>query len=347
MSKNRIALILFLLLFVAASVWLALSYKDALGELSHRNTHKAVLEKDIEELRKEANQNRIHLEKLRKNPDFQDATARQELGYGRQGERVYRFPRKKIKNIYKMETKEPKKEVITSAERATEEGNLMLSSLKNISEFIKTDTMPSWVSQAIIELIEDENWEELNNRFHENLAFGTGGMRGRTIGKTVTKSEMGSAKEGESPTFAAVGTNTLNELTVIRATKALFMYVRQWMAENGILEQPRLVVAHDIRHFSAKFTELTVNTWAELGGFAMTFDGPRSTPQLSFTVRNRYSHAGVVITASHNPYHDNGFKVYFSDGAQIVAPHANHIIENYNRISLKEVIKKAVKCKTK
>ena len=247
-------------------------------------------------------------------------------------------PRKKIKNIYKMETKEPKKEVITSAERATEEGNLMLSSLKNISEFIKTDTMPSWVSQAIIELIEDENWEELNNRFHENLAFGTGGMRGRTIGKTVTKSEMGSAKEGESPTFAAVGTNTLNELTVIRATKALFMYVRQWMAENGILEQPRLVVAHDIRHFSAKFTELTVNTWAELGGFAMTFDGPRSTPQLSFTVRNRYSHAGVVITASHNPYHDNGFKVYFSDGAQIVAPHANHIIENYNRISLKEVI---------
>ena len=95
MSKNRIALILFLLLFVAASVWLALSYKDALGELSHRNTHKAVLEKDIEELRKEANQNRIHLEKLRKNPDFQDATARQELGYGRQGERVYRFPPEK------------------------------------------------------------------------------------------------------------------------------------------------------------------------------------------------------------------------------------------------------------
>ena len=70
----------------------------------------------------------------------------------------------------------------------------------------------------------------------------------------------------------------------------------------------------------------------------MTFDGPRSTPQLSFTVRSRYAHAGVVITASHNPYHDNGFKAYFDDGAQLVTPHADSVAERYEKISLLELL---------
>ena len=70
----------------------------------------------------------------------------------------------------------------------------------------------------------------------------------------------------------------------------------------------------------------------------MVFDGPRSTPQLSYTVRSRYAHAGVVITASHNPFHDNGYKAYFEDGAQLVPPFVDAVVENYKKTSLEELI---------
>ena len=70
----------------------------------------------------------------------------------------------------------------------------------------------------------------------------------------------------------------------------------------------------------------------------MVFDGPSSTPQLSFTVRLRYAHAGIVITASHNPYHDNGFKAYFVDGAQVVPPHAGAIVDRYSKLTLQDTV---------
>ena len=85
MSKKRIVKVTILIIVTVGFAWLGLSYKDAIDELMRRESDKAVLEKDIEELRKEANNNREYLEKLRKDPDFQDATARQELGYGKDG----------------------------------------------------------------------------------------------------------------------------------------------------------------------------------------------------------------------------------------------------------------------
>jgi phosphoglucomutase len=97
---------------------------------------------------------------------------------------------------------------------------------------------------------------------------------------------------------------------------------------------PRLVIAHDVRHFSRYFCELTASTWIRLGGEALIFDGPRSTPQLSFTVRNKKATAGIVITASHNPAHDNGYKVYFEDGAQVVFPHAEGIINEVYQVKM-------------
>jgi phosphoglucomutase len=238
-----------------------------------------------------------------------------------------------------METKENGKEVIiTSARKALEQNELLQSSFENINEFLETEEIPQRITLSIVELIENEDWSELNDRFHTNLAFGTGGMRGRTIGKTVTEAEKGRKTPEGGPEFAAVGTNTLNELTVLRATKALFLYLKQWMAEKSIYEQPRLVVAHDVRHFSSKFSRLTARVWSQLGGYAMVFDGPRSTPQLSYTVRSRYAHAGVVITASHNPFHDNGFKAYFEDGAQLIPPHADLVVDHYKKISIQELI---------
>ena len=238
-----------------------------------------------------------------------------------------------------METKENGKEVIiTTARKALEQNELLQSSFENINEFLETEEIPKRITLSIVELIENEDWAELNDRFHTNLAFGTGGMRGRTIGKTITDAEKGRKTPEGGPEFAAVGTNTLNELTVLRATKALFLYLKQWMAEKSIYEQPRLVVAHDVRHFSSKFSRLTARVWSQLGGYAMVFDGPRSTPQLSYTVRSRYAHAGVVITASHNPFYDNGFKAYFEDGAQLTPPHADLVVEHYKKISIQELI---------
>ena len=222
--------------------------------------------------------------------------------------------------------------------KAKESGELYESSHQNLCELLENENLPDWVSLSLEELIAGKKWEELNNRFYANLAFGTGGMRGRTIGTMTTKAERGKSGKGETPQYAAVGSNTLNEITVLRATRALFLYVRQWMAEQGIFEQPRLVVAHDVRHFSKKFCQLAARAWSEQGGYSMIFDGPRSTPQLSFAVRHQYAHAGVVITASHNPSHDNGFKAYFSDGAQLIPPHAEKVVEKYETIPISELL---------
>ena len=212
------------------------------------------------------------------------------------------------------------------------------STIENISDLIECEDVPDWITSSLEELFKTENWEELNNRFYKNLAFGTGGMRGRTIGNYVTKSERGQSKEKETPSYAAVGSNTLNEITVLRATKALFLHIKKWLAEEGILAQPRLIVAHDVRHFSRKFCELSASAWTKLGGYALVFEGPRSTPQLSFTVRHQYAHAGVVITASHNPSHDNGFKAYFADGAQLVPPHSEEVVKRYQAITISELL---------
>lgn len=222
-------------------------------------------------------------------------------------------------------------------EKAVKEEKLLPSAQQNIHQLLELENCPEWILQSLDELVAGELWEELNDRFHANLAFGTGGMRGRTIGKVVTNPEQGNSKEGETPEYAAIGSNTLNEITLLRATKALYLYLDKWMQGEGILEQPRLVVAHDVRHFSNKFANLVCKAWVKMGGYAMLFDGPRSTPQLSFTVRNRYAHAGVVITASHNPYHDNGFKAYFGDGAQLVPPHDKGVVAEYEKISLQEI----------
>ena len=157
------------------------------------------------------------------------------------------------------------------------------------------------------------------------------------MGRIITEAERGNRIETETPEYASVGSNTLNEFTLLRATKALYDYLQKWMSGEGLLEQPRLVIAHDVRHFSPKFSQLVASAWQNMGGFAMTFEGPRSTPQLSFTVRNRYAHAGVVITASHNPFHDNGFKAYFHDGAQLVSPHDKGVVDHYQKISFSQI----------
>lgn len=226
-------------------------------------------------------------------------------------------------------------EKIESAEAA---GSLLESTVTNLKNWTSADFLPEWVGASITELIEKEEWEELNDRFYQTMAFGTGGIRGRTIGKVTASAETGTPSAQGTPEHAAVGTNVLNDFNLIRATVGMFRYVKQYLDESGRHDQPRFIIAHDVRHFSRHFCELAASTWCKLGGQALIFDGPRSTPQLSFAVRHYKATCGAVITASHNPSHDNGFKAYFEDGAQVVSPHAEGIVNLVNEVKLEELV---------
>src|SRR2546423_1199009 len=217
-------------------------------------------------------------------------------------------------------------------ERAAAERQLMASSAKNIRALL-AGARSDLYFRSVTELLTAGKWQELNDRFYQTLAFGTGGLRGRTIGKIVTAAERGNAGADERPEFPCVGTNALNFLNINRATRGLVAYLQDWNAREGISAKPKIVIAHDPRFFSKEFAELAAKVAAENGCDAFVFDRPRSVPELSFAVRHLHASAGAVVTASHNPPHDNGFKVYFTDGAQVIEPHATGIIARVNAIT--------------
>jgi len=217
-------------------------------------------------------------------------------------------------------------------EQAVAHKQLIASSAKNIRTLLEGAASDLYL-RSVKELVHAAEWQELNDRFYQTLAFGTGGLRGRTIGKIVTAAERGNAREGERPEFPCVGTNAMNSFNINRATRGLVAYLQDWNRREGISTKPKLVIAHDPRFFSKEFAELAAKLAAENGCDAFVFDGPRSVPELSFAVRHLHASAGIVITASHNPPHDNGYKVYFDDGAQVIDPHASGIITKVNAIA--------------
>ncbi|HVW20631.1 MAG TPA: phospho-sugar mutase [Opitutaceae bacterium] len=219
---------------------------------------------------------------------------------------------------------------------ARRDGRLLPAAADNLSAFLNAG-LPAWAQQAIEELVVKEAWPELNDRFYRYLEFGTGGMRGRTIGAVPAAAETGRGGEAGGPEHAAIGSNMMNDLTLVRATIGLFRYTQAYLRSRGSADAPRLVIAHDVRFFSRHFCELAASVWVRLGGAAFIFNGPRPTPQLSFSVRWLKAHAGVVITASHNPPHDNGFKAYFDDGAQVIPPHDKGIVSQVEAVPLAEL----------
>ena len=224
------------------------------------------------------------------------------------------------------------KELDAVIDQAAESGNLLPAAAENIKRLLGASNSALYLA-AIAELAGGGEWAELNDRFFRTLAFGTGGLRGRTIGKVVTKAERGNAQEGEPPQFPCVGTNAMNFYNVSRATQGLVAHLLEWRVKQKVEGRPKIVIAHDTRHYSKAFTDLVAKTAADNGCDAAVFDGPRSTPELSFAVRYLRASAGIVITASHNPPHDNGFKCYFDDGAQVIEPHASAIIAKVNAVA--------------
>jgi phosphoglucomutase len=223
-------------------------------------------------------------------------------------------------------------ELNSKIERAVADGQLMESAAKNIHALLASAPSDLY-ARAVEELVAAGEWSELNDRFYQTLTFGTGGLRGRTIGKIVTAAERGNAAADERPEFPCVGTSAMNFFNISRATQGLVAYLHDWNQRNKISAKPKIVIAHDPRFFSKEFAELAAKVAANNGCDACVFDGPRSVPELSFAVRYLKASAGIVITASHNPPYDNGYKVYFSDGAQVIEPHASGIIAKVNAIS--------------
>jgi phosphoglucomutase len=223
-------------------------------------------------------------------------------------------------------------ELNSKIERAVADDQLMKSSAKNIRSLLAGATTDVYLN-SVNQLVDGWEWSELNDRFYQTLAFGTGGLRGRTIGKIVTSAERGNAREDERPEFPCVGTNAMNFFNINRATRGLVAYLHDWNARKKTSAKPKIVIAHDPRFFSKEFAELAAKFAAKDGCDACLFEGPRSVPELSFAVRYLKANAGIVITASHNPPYDNGYKVYFSDGAQVIEPHAGGIIAKVNAIT--------------
>jgi len=217
----------------------------------------------------------------------------------------------------------------SSLTAAVASGQLLAATQANIQDLL-AGTTSEVAGRAVAQLIAAGEWAELNDRFFKTLAFGTGGLRGRTIGRVITAAEQGAGGPNGRPEHPCVGTACMNFYNLSRAVRGMAAYATSVV---GPARKPVLVFAHDTRHFSRDFAEFCAKVCSELGCDAYLFDGPRSTPQLSFAVRELRADAGVVLTASHNPPHDNGFKAYFNDGAQIIGEDAAGIVREVNAIT--------------
>lgn len=163
-------------------------------------------------------------------------------------------------------------------------------------------------------MLDSDDKTELIESFYKDLEFGTGGLRG----------------------IMGAGSNRMNKYTVGAATQGLANYLKDCFKEE---DQISVVVGHDVRNNSRNFAELTADIFSANGIKVYLFDGPCPTPEVSYAIRKLGCQSGVMITASHNPKEYNGYKAYWSDGAQMIAPHDVKTIEYVNDITSVDQIK--------
>src|SRR5213593_2007346 len=144
-------------------------------------------------------------------------------------------------------------ELNSRIERAVARGQLLESTAKNSRTLLAGATTDLYF-RSVNQLADGCEWSELNDRFYKTLEFGTGGLRGRTIGKIVTAAERGDAAHSAAatgrPEFPCVGTNAVNFFNISRATRGLVAYLHEWNAKRLTGKKPKIVIAHDTRFFS-------------------------------------------------------------------------------------------------
>lgn len=178
-----------------------------------------------------------------------------------------------------------------------------------------TERAQSWLSEGydadtqkeVRRMLEAEDKTELIEAFYKNLEFGTGGLRG----------------------IMGAGTNRMNRYTVSMATQGLSNYLLKAFPN----EQIKVVIGHDCRNNSRFFAETAANVFSANGIKVYLFDALRPTPEVSFAIRYLGCKSGVMVTASHNPKEYNGYKAYWEDGAQMIAPHDTNTIDEVTRIA--------------
>lgn len=179
----------------------------------------------------------------------------------------------------------------------------------------------AWINSSVYDadtqaqvkkMLENSDKTDLIESFYKNLEFGTGGLRG----------------------IMGVGTNRMNIYTVGAATQGLSNYLNKNFSN---LKQISVVVGHDCRNNSRLFAEVSANIFAANGIKVYLFDDMRPTPEMSFAIRHLGCQSGIILTASHNPKEYNGYKAYWDDGAQVLAPHDKGIIEEVNKVGAEDI----------
>ena len=157
----------------------------------------------------------------------------------------------------------------------------------------------------------EKNEEELNERFHSDLEFGTGGIRG----------------------LMGIGTNRINKYTISKFTQGIANYLNNTLKK----ESKTIIIAYDNRRNSKFFSDEVAKVFSANNFNVLIFDDVRPTPLLSFSIRHFNADGGIMITASHNPPEYNGYKVYNSFGGQIVPPDDKKISDSIKKISFEEI----------
>lgn len=179
-------------------------------------------------------------------------------------------------------------------------------------QWIDSPLYDAETKQAVKAMIEAEDKTPLIDAFYRSLEFGTGGLRG----------------------IMGPGTNRMNVYVVGAATQGLANYLLKNFADR---KEISVVVGHDCRNNSRLFAETVANVFSANGIKVYLFEDLRPTPEVSFAIRHFGCQSGVNITASHNPREYNGYKAYWDDGAQVLAPHDKGIIDEVNKVSLADV----------
>ena len=196
-------------------------------------------------------------------------------------------------------------DMLTLIDHAAKNGRLTGDSPANLRSWLTRESVAQY-RPRIVELITGCEWEKLDAMFWTAIPFGTGGRRG-------PMGEMGPA--------------TINDRTIAESAHGMAVYLRS----TGCATGGSGVIAHDTRNNSPHFARITACTLAAHGLKVFLFDGHRSTPELSYAVRKLNCNVGVVISASHNPPADNGFKAYWDNGAQVISPHDKGIVKEVEK----------------
>ncbi|HAC22644.1 MAG TPA: phosphoglucomutase [Porphyromonadaceae bacterium] len=187
------------------------------------------------------------------------------------------------------------------------ENNTLLTQVIGKAKSWLTESYDAETRAEVERLLNNEDPTELIESFYKDLEFGTGGLRG----------------------IMGVGSNRMNIYTVGAATQGLSNYLKQEFAH---LDQIKVVIGYDCRNNSRRFAEISADIFTANGIKVYIFEDLRPTPEMSYTIRTLGCQSGIILTASHNPKEYNGYKAYWDDGAQVIAPHDKNIIAEVNKI---------------